>query len=113
MSIIHFEGGKGLQAEEIARMIYDAVKQYAESEKYTGCLRRVTIVTFKAGVLEKFVSAIRSHTSPIVKRGSLLSRKFSIPSGFSLQYHSQTTGFWPLLAPKKLSIKFTVSLKQC
>ena len=55
-------GGKGILPEEIARTLYDAVKQYADSDRYLGCLKRVTIVTYKQGVLGKFVSAIKMHT---------------------------------------------------
>lgn len=65
-------GGKGISPEDIARTICDAIQQYSESENYQAILKRVTVVTFKAGALEKFVGAIKSHRGLTPQKESTL-----------------------------------------
>lgn len=76
--IYHYlTGGKGFDPEDIARTVFTAVKQYADSDRYQGCLTRVNIVTYKPRALEKFVSAIKACSVKTRKRETLFACKYT------------------------------------
>lgn len=69
LGFIHFAGGKGVPAEQMAKTMIEAFQDFIKSPKYKGSLRTIHIVIFDRKMLETFVAVIKTALDPQQKKG--------------------------------------------
>lgn len=59
-----FAGGKGVPADQMAKTMIEAFRDFIKSSKYTGCLSSIYIVIFDSKMLDTFVAVIKASLYP-------------------------------------------------
>lgn len=69
-------GGKGVPADQMAKTMIEAFRDFIKSSKYTGCLSSIYIVIFDSKMLDTFVAVIKASLYPQPRKSLVQEMKF-------------------------------------